>query len=592
MTSPIAALARPFRQRFLFYQELTEQLEAWARAFPDFVRLQSLGTTLEGRAIHLLTIGPEPNRDRPSVWVDGNMHATELSGSSVALAIAEDFIRLHAEPDFDAHSLPPHVRDVLRRVRVYVVPRMCPDGAEAVLTTGRYIRSNPRDRRPNAHRPRWIARDMDGDGLALLMRQQDPSGEFVESRDIPGLMLPREIEDVGPFYKVFPEGVIEDWDGVTIPDPYFLGDNDTDLNRNFPWLWAPEPEQEGAGTYPTSEPEARAVVDFVTQQPTIFAWLNLHTFGGCYIRPLGNAPDRKMAPFDLAIFRQIAQWGEEHGGYPTVSGFEEFTYEPEKPLHGTLADYAYHQRGAIALVCELWDLFAQLGFARKKPFVDHYTQLTRSELETIGRWDRTHNHSRIIRPWRAIKHPQLGHVEVGGVDTRIGLSNPPYEQLPELCARQSAFFFRLAALTPIVTIPEITVEPLGGELFRVSAVITNDGYLPTNILESARSLPFNEAPTAVAIAHKGATLVDETSARRAIGHIDGWGRGRFGGTFALFYQRSRGSVSRRVESWIVRGPGTVEIRVESCRIGTITRSVSLELPSSETKKRSITLQGH
>jgi hypothetical protein len=519
MTSPVTALARPFRQRFLSYQELTEQLEAWARAFPECVRLESIGTTVEGRALHLLTIGRDPDRDRPSVWVDANMHATELSGSSVALAIAEDFIRIHAEPDFDAQALPPHVREHLRRVRVFVLPRMSPDGAEAVLSTGRYVRSNPRDRRPTVHRPRWIARDMDGDGLALLMRKEDPSGEFVESREIPGLMLPRELEDVGPFFKIYPEGVIEQWDGKTIPDPYFLGDNDTDLNRNFPWFWANEPQQEGAGAFATSEPESRAVVEFATKHPTIFAWLNLHTFGGCYIRPLGNGPDRKMHPFDLAVFRLVAQWGEEHGGYPTVSGFEEFTYEPEKPLHGALADYAYHQRGAVALVCELWDLFAQLGFARKKPFVDHYTMLTRQELEALGAWDRTQNQSRILRPWRPIEHPQLGRVEAGGVDPRVGMSNPPLEQLPELCARQSAFFLRLSAMSPRLSIPEVTVEPLGDSLYRVTAVVTNDGYLPTYILESAKELPFNEPPSIVArardSARAGASREEKRSGSRA-----------------------------------------------------------------------------
>ena len=38
-----------------------------------------------------------------------------------------------------------------------------------------------------------------------------------------------------------------------------------------------------------------------------------------YIRPLGHAPDRKMNPSDLAVFRQVAEWGKELGGYPTVS---------------------------------------------------------------------------------------------------------------------------------------------------------------------------------------------------------------------------------------------------------------------------------
>ena len=41
----------------------------------------------------LVSIGPDLDRTRPAVWVDGNVHAAELVGSSVALAIAEDAAR-------------------------------------------------------------------------------------------------------------------------------------------------------------------------------------------------------------------------------------------------------------------------------------------------------------------------------------------------------------------------------------------------------------------------------------------------------------------------------------------------------------------
>jgi hypothetical protein len=68
-----------------------------------------------------------------------------------------------------------------------------------------------------------------------------------------------------------------------------------------------------------------------------------------------------------------------------VSGAEEFLYEPDTPLHGDLSDYAYHQRGAIAYVVELWDLFKQVGIERKKRFVDTYTHLTRSDMIKLGR---------------------------------------------------------------------------------------------------------------------------------------------------------------------------------------------------------------
>ena len=49
-----------------------------------------------------------------------------------------------------------------------------------------------------------------------------------------------------------------DFDGRRIPDPYFLSDNQYDFNRQFPYQWGPEHEQEGAGDYPGSAPETRA----------------------------------------------------------------------------------------------------------------------------------------------------------------------------------------------------------------------------------------------------------------------------------------------------------------------------------------------
>ena len=89
------SLSLGFRNRFLTYDELTRQVRAWAEAFPQLCRATSIGRTPEGREMWLLTLGPDPDRARPSAWVDGNMHASELAGSSVALSIAEDVLRLH-----------------------------------------------------------------------------------------------------------------------------------------------------------------------------------------------------------------------------------------------------------------------------------------------------------------------------------------------------------------------------------------------------------------------------------------------------------------------------------------------------------------
>src|SRR6187401_875729 len=104
-----------FRTKYLDYAELTAQLDAWAKAHPDFVRVSPLGTSAEGRSIPLLTIGPNPDEIRPAVWIDGNMHASELCGSSVALAIAEDVIAIHLDSRLRGNEgLPPHMAETLK----------------------------------------------------------------------------------------------------------------------------------------------------------------------------------------------------------------------------------------------------------------------------------------------------------------------------------------------------------------------------------------------------------------------------------------------------------------------------------------------
>jgi len=568
----LADLHRGFRSSYLDYEQLTAQLRSWAETYPSLVRLTSIGTTPEGRSQWLLAIGPEPDRVRPAVWVDGNMHAGELAGSSVALAIAEDVLRFHVEGT--VHDLPRAIADRLRDVLFYVLPRMSPDGAEHVLRTGQYVRSVPRDLRPDRGAPRWVSGDVDGDGLALVMRVRDPGGEFVEAKDFPGLLVQRHIEDDGPFYKLYPEGLIEHFDGHTIPAPHFLGDNPIDLNRNFPWSWAPAHEQIGAGPYALSEPEARAVVEFATRHPEIFTWLNLHTFGGVVIRPLGHAPDSKMSPEDLALFRQIEEWMTEHTGYPTVSGYEEFLYEPDKPLHGDLSDYAFNQRGAVSYVIELWDLFARLGLPRPKKFVEYYERMSRADLVKLAWWDREENDGRVFRPWRPFRHPQLGDVEIGGVDPRIGVWNPPLRHLGGVCAQQSQAFLRVASLAPAVRIGRVDRTALGGGLTRVELRVENHGYLGSFVLASAKNLDFNE-PIHIDCEADGCELVDPGQAHVVLGHLDGWGRGLHSGVNAPHFQRSSGNSHSARVAYVVRGTGALKVHIGSCRVGWIDETISV-----------------
>jgi Zinc carboxypeptidase len=564
-----------FRTQYVTNTQLTDQLQRWAQQHPGLAHLSSLGKSAAGRDIPLLTLGRDPGqpgRARPAVWIDGNMHASEVCGTSVALAIAEDILAIHGGANMaGGKPLSAGAAQAIRETLFYVVPRISPDGAEEVLQRGRYVRSSPEDTRMQQGHAHWVAEDMNGDGLCGYMRKQDPDGELVELRGddgqvlVPPVLVARQPDDDGPFYRLYPEGRIANFDGRNVPGGSYLGDNEVDFNRNFSYAWAPEPQQAGAGAYPGSTPEARAVMAFATQHPNIMVWLNLHTFGGVLIRPLADKPDSKMNPQDLAVFEQVEAWMTEHTGYVTVSGFHEFLYEPDKVVHGSLSNYAYQQRGALAYVVELWDLFKQLGIERKKPFVDHYSKLTRRDLRELARFDREHNEGRIFSTWQALQHPQLGAVEVGGFDPRVGIWNPPLSRLAQTCAEQSAAFLRVAALVPRVSVTVVAQQQLPGHT-RIEVRVANHGYLGTCGPASALGLTHVEPLRLTTQVHGSAQLLAPTETVVDIGHLQGWGRGLYGGT-SVFSPWTRGNGHERFVTLLVAGTGQVQIDVGSCRVG-------------------------
>jgi len=583
----IADLDMGFRERYLTYAELTSQLQAWAGAYPDIVQLKSIGKTPAGRSLWLLTIGPDPERTRPAVWVDANMHAMEFCGVNVSLAIAEAAIGLHLQPDTASESSesgghkPPGNQPYLnsqavtelRDVLFYIMPCISPDGAEDVLQRGGVTRSVPRQSNGERPEPHWETRDLDGDGRCRFLRMEDEAGDFVASPRHPGLMLPRLLDDPKPWYRLYPEGEIRHWDGHTIPTPAMMAGS-TDLNRNFSWNWKPEPEQAGAGMHPGSEPESRAIMEFAGRHPNLYAWLNLHTFGGVFIRPLGHSPDSRMNQSDLALFRQLAEWATADTGYVTVSGFEEFTYEPDKPLFGDLTDYAYHQRGCLAQVCELWDLFARMDIPRQKPFVHHYAVSSRDDLERLADWDTRENKGRVFKAWKPLQHAQLGAVEVGGHDPLIGLLNPPPEELASICNGVVRYWLRVARLLPRLVLEELMVSHLESGLMEVKLTVANHGYLSTQGLESSRDLSWN-TPLYADLTTRDCRLPYPDQSHQQVGHLAGWGRGKESGGDLPWYQQSPGNQHRRTLHWLVRGEGMVTVRVGNARVGWVEQSVSV-----------------
>jgi hypothetical protein len=264
----------------------------------------------------------------------------------------------------------------------------------------------------------------------------------------------------------------------------------------------------------------------------------------------------------------------EHTGYPTVSGYDEFLYEPDKPLKGDVSEYAYNQRGALGYVIELWDLFKRAGMTRPPKFVQYYDRFSQDDLVKLAWWDKDENEGRCFPAWKPFVHPQLGPVEIGGIDPRFGIWNPPFHELPALCTSQAQVFLRVATMAPRVRITRVDRQTLPGGLLRIDVRVENDGYLGTYGVPSAKALDFNEPLYATAIATR-CELVDPGTAHQLLGHLDGWGHGLHTGANLPSYPGTRGSTNAAWASYLVRGAGVLEVTAGCARTGFVSTRVEV-----------------
>ena len=128
--------------RFYRYAELTAILQGIrATASPGLFAVESIGKSHEGRDIWVVTATNTATgaaADKPAFWIDGNIHAAELTASTACLYFLHDARGAATASDADITRL-------LDTRAFYVCPRINPDGAEwALADKPKYIRSSTR----------------------------------------------------------------------------------------------------------------------------------------------------------------------------------------------------------------------------------------------------------------------------------------------------------------------------------------------------------------------------------------------------------------------------------------------------------------
>lgn len=567
-----APLPTPRFDTFYRHAELAQLLQAYAEARPDLVDLRVLGKSHEGRDIALVVLtntATGDDTDKPAIWVDGNIHAGELTASTACLYWLHQLVSGHGS---DAGA-GPQITQLLDTRVVYLCPRLNPDGAELALADKpRFIRSSTRPY-PYDEQPvdGLTVEDIDGDGRVLQMRVPDPHGPWKPHPDQPRLLIPREPGEFGGrYYRVMPEGTLTHYDGVQIK--VNRDREGLDLNRNFPAFWRQEFEQTGAGPYPTSEPEVRAMVDFVAKHPNIGAAVSFHTHSGVILRPMGTVADDHMTPEDLWMIKRLSDLGAKLTGYPAVSTFHDFKYHPKEIITGT-QDWLYEHLGALFWTVEIWAPNKEAGIT-DYDFVHWYRDHPPEDDLKLLAWSDAQCAGLAHVDWYPYRHPQLGMVELGGWDRLNYWRNPPPHLREREAARFPAWLTQIGLALPKLELLRAEVRNLGGDTWRIRLAVANAGYLPSYV--TRRALERKVARGVVFELHPPAGLALQTGKLRIEGaQLEGHAAPN---SLQAFLPSRDITADRAVAEWVVTAPRGMRVLLTASadRAGTVRTEVTLD----------------
>lgn len=550
--------------RYHSVQEAKALLDALVAAHPTLARVSSMGKDFKGHDIWVLEVTNQqtgPAAEKPAFYADGNIDADEPSSTEVILYTAHRVLTRYGRD--------PAITQLVDTSTLYLAPNVNPYMADLYVSTPMTgivssINARPRDDDGDGLLDEDPPDDVNGDGMILQMRVRDPRGQFKRHPRDPRLMVRRNPDEAGE-WRVSSEGLDNDGDGAINED--WIGG--VDLNRNFPFDWQPEWIQEGAGPYPLSEPESRAIVEFIVAHPNIGFVINGHSGpdDGLLYRPYGSRPDSAIPRADFQVMGAFAQkFASISGGLrmlPPYGAEAERRFGPGRQVygHGFLLEWAYEMAGAFSFVPENGMI---PGDADRSGRVSDEELIKVSDEEFGGR---------LFVPWTPFEHPTLGEVEIGGFVKFTKPNPPPGKYLERLVQVYGEMYLYWASTLPRLAFRAAAVERVG-DLFKVRATVENAGLLPSHVTAKAVENGYAD-PVVVTLAAGPGVEVVTGSPRVVVGHVSGAG---FDYRQAVSSgQAQAGSAPARDATWMVRGPegGWVEITATAAKAGTIRTRVTL-----------------
>jgi hypothetical protein len=471
--------------------ELGNYLEQLSDDFSNIIKLESHGKTLGGGDLWSLTLGSGETSTKPAVLMVAGVNGTDLAGTELLLAFAKSTANNYDKLD--------SIKKMLDQTTFYIFPRVNPDATESLFNNPVYSRSlNSRamdlDNDGKADEDGYD--DLNKDGQITWMRITEPGGEYLIDEDYPALLKKADATkgELG-IYRLIREGLDNDKDGQFNEDE----PGGVNFNQNFTFKYnyfIP-----GAGFHQISEVETRAVSDFAFSHSNIVA---VFTFGPNdnlshpWEAAKGAQPERSKSGARIPV-EQVDQ--KDVPFYAHVSQkFKEITELTDLPKTaggaGAFNEWGYFHFGRWSFSTPAWwpqiiesksDTTAKSDSSSLKSISEEQKpgkpkqQENKSAHQKLWDWLQQTNQENAFVEWKEFKHPDFPDkkVEIGGFKA-LQAENPPPDSLAGISDKYNLFFYQLAGWLPRVDVQNLKVEHLHDNVYRISLVVINQGYLPTN----------------------------------------------------------------------------------------------------------------
>jgi hypothetical protein len=540
MTSVISA-----QGQYQDNNQIAQKIDALGKQYPELCSVRSLVKTAGGKDIWLVTIGTGDKDSKPGVAIVGGVDGKYLLGRELALGVAERILKSSTDND---------ARELLNKITFYIIPDVSPDASAQFFSELKYersINSRTTDDDRDFVFDEDPCEDLNKDGFITLIRIQDPAGNYIESDEDKRIMVIADISkgQTGN-YLVYSEGTDNDKDGRFNED----GAGGVNFNRNLTYNY----EEFGlnAGLYPVSEPETRAVADFLYDRFNIYMVFafgpqdNLGQPMKTQDRPAttqgqgqNQAPEQGMMRRERGKITSILKTDElinklVSDKYHEITGAKGAPAVISEP--GNFMEWAYFHYGRYSFSTPGWWFAVEKGKSTEAAFLKF---AEKNKLKDV------------FIPWTEIVHPDFPgkKAEVGGIKP-FALINPPADTIANLISSHYKFITAISSMHPELEFLDIKIENAGENIFRLTLKVHNKGVFATSA-EIGEPNIWTRIMRLALEPSKGQTILSGLKVQRI--------------------QRLQGDESAEF-SWLISGKGRVGITAGSANVGQVTTSFELK----------------